>query len=277
MEVPYRVTRLSNITIIRATTFSKSRASIYTLIHASCMSSTSNFPAESSLVRNTLLLLAQSHHQKGRKNHRTGNRGWAIAGKKRKHKTEAHPFLYSTPSSSKTKNPLTRTHHNRESYCTVFIRGEFTTSLRNTTPHVSFNVASHLPNGRTGLISGEDAFCNWVDIVQDGSDNDNAHSQAHAQAIAQQYAQEFHPELRANPLNPISCRKKRKDKLSCPPKKGKAQISSTILLLGGYVPEANYTVKVKATEQGSVGGEGRTIFDLWTYFALRYKDGEVVK
>lgn len=67
---------------------------------------------------------------------------------------------------------------------------------------------------------------------------------------------------------------KRKDKLSCPPKKRKAQISATSLLLGGYFPETNFTVKVKATEEGR---EGRTIFDLWTEFELRYKDGVVVK
>ena len=92
-------------------------------------------------------------------------------------------------SSSKPKKTLTRTHHNRESYCTVLIRGEFTTSLPNTTPHVSFNVTSHLPYGRTGLISGEDAFCNWVDVVQDGGDDDNAYIQTPAQASAQQIAQ----------------------------------------------------------------------------------------
>lgn len=60
---------------------------------------------------------------------------------------------------------------------------------------------------------------------------------------------------------------KRMDKLSCPPKKGGAQISATILLLGGYVPETNFTVKVKVTEGG------RTIFDLWTEFEMKYKDG----
>lgn len=64
---------------------------------------------------------------------------------------------------------------------------------------------------------------------------------------------------------------KHKGKLSCPPKKGGAQISATILLLGGYVPETNFTVKVKVTEGG------RTIFDLWTEFEMKYKDGVVVK
>jgi hypothetical protein len=170
------------------------------------------------------------------------------------------------------KNPLTQTNHNRESYCTVTIRGDFTTSLTNTTPHVSFNVTSHLPNGRTGLILGEDAFCNWVDIVQDGNDDD-----AYTQTHAQDYAHQPRLNLLPDPFNPILHRQKRKDKLICPPKKGKAQISSTILLLGGYVPEANFTVKVKATEEGTEGKEGRTIFDLWTEFELRYKDGVMVK
>lgn len=67
---------------------------------------------------------------------------------------------------------------------------------------------------------------------------------------------------------------KRKDKISCPPKKGKAQISAKILLLGGWVPEANFPVKVKATEEGR---ERRTIFDLWTEFELKYKYGTAVK
>jgi len=49
------------------------------------------------------------------------------------------------------------------------------------------------------------------------------------------------------------------------------------LLLGAYVPEADFTVKVKATEEGSEGGEGRTIFDLWTEFVLEYKEGAMVK
>jgi len=49
------------------------------------------------------------------------------------------------------------------------------------------------------------------------------------------------------------------------------------LLLGGYVPEATFTVKVKATEEGKDGREGRTIFDLWTEFKLSYKDGAVLK
>jgi hypothetical protein len=180
------------------------------------------------------------------------------------------------PSDSKTKNPLTQNNHNRESYCTVIIRGDFTTSLTNTTPHVSFNVTSHLPNGRIGLIPGEDAFCNWVDIVQDG-DDDDAYTQTHAQALAQDYAHQPHPNFLPDPFNPILYRQKRNDKLICPPKKGKAQISSTILLLGGYVPEANFTVKVKATEDGGEVREGRTIFDLWTEFELRYKDGVMVK
>ncbi|KAL8701119.1 MAG: hypothetical protein Q9201_005084 [Fulgogasparrea decipioides] len=121
------------------------------------------------------------------------------------------------------------------------------------------------------LIPGEDALCNWVDIVQDGDDNND---DAYTQALAQGYAREPHPYFLADPSNPILQRRKHKDKLSCPPKEGKAQISSTILLLGGYVPEAKFTVKVKATEEGR---KGRTIFDLWTEFELRYKDGVVME
>ena len=148
--------------------------------------------------------------------------------------------------------------NNRESYCTVVIHGEFTTSLANTTPHLSFNATSHLPNGREGLVPGEDAFCNWVDIIQD-DENDDMYTQINPP----------HPNHLGSPSNSILQKPKQKNKLSCPPKKGKAQISSTILLLGGYVPEANFTVKVKATEEGR---EGRTIFDLWTSFELQYKD-----
>lgn len=176
-------------------------------------------------------------------------------------------------SDSQTKNLLTQTNHNnRESYCTVLIRGDFTTSLENTIPHVSFNVTTHFLDGRTGLLPGEDAFCNWVDIIQDGIDGE-AYEQTHAQALAQDYAHQSHPDL-PDHFNPILRMQKRKDKLSCPPKKGKAQISATILLLGGYVPETNFTVRVKVTEDGR---EGRTIFDLWTEFEMRYKDGMVVK
>ncbi|KAL9589798.1 MAG: hypothetical protein Q9203_001408 [Teloschistes exilis] len=120
-----------------------------------------------------------------------------------------------------------------ESYCGVLIRGEFTTSLENTTPRVSFNVTSHLPNNRTGLIRGEDVFCNWADIIQDGDDDDynNHHLQtkARAQALAQ-----------AN--------------------------------VRGYVPKTNFTVKVKAMADGQDGEKGKTIFDLWAEFELRDKD-----
>ncbi|KAI4112511.1 MAG: hypothetical protein LQ338_008305, partial [Usnochroma carphineum] len=157
-----------------------------------------------------------------------------------------------------------------ESYCTVVIRGNFTTSLTNTTPHLSFNVTSKLPHNRTGLISGEDALCNWVDIVQD--DDDDVYT--HKQAVVQDYAHQPQSSLLPDPFNPILQRQKRRNKLSCPPKEGKAQISSTILLLGGYMPEARYTAKVKATEEGRAG---RTIFDLSAEFDLRYKDGVVVK
>lgn len=131
-------------------------------------------------------------------------------------------------------------------------------------------MTSHFSNGRTGLLPGEDAFCNWVDIIQD----DEAYTQTHTKALAQDYAHQPHPDLLPDPLNPVLRMQKRKDTPFCPPKKGKAQISATILLLGGYVPETNFTVKVKATEEG---GEGRTIFDLWTEFELRYKDGVVLK
>lgn len=164
------------------------------------------------------------------------------------------PFVFNM---EETKR-LMHFHNNRESYCTVLIHGEFTTSLANTTPHLSFNATSHLPNGREGLVPGEDAFCNWVDIIQD-DENDDTYAQINPP----------HPNHLGSPSNSILQKPKRKSKLSCPPKKGKAQISSTILLLGGYVPEANFTVKVKATEEGR---EGRTIFDLWTRFELRYKD-----
>jgi hypothetical protein len=137
-------------------------------------------------------------------------------------------------------------------------------------------VTSHFPDGRTGLVPGEDAFCNWVDVVQDGNDDD-AYTQTHTQGLTQDFAYQPHPNLLPDPFNPILHRQKRKDKLNCPPRKGKAQISSTILLLGGWVPEAKFTVKVKATEEGKEGREGRTIFDLWTEFELRYKDGMLVK
>jgi hypothetical protein len=137
-------------------------------------------------------------------------------------------------------------------------------------------VTSHLPNGRTGLISGEDAFCNWVNIVQDDNDDD-AYTQTHAQALAQDYAYQPHPNLLPDPFNPILHRKKRKDKLNCPPRKGKAQISKTLYLLDYMAPEANFTIKVKATEEGIEGRESRTIFDLWTEFELRYEDGMMVK
>ena len=49
------------------------------------------------------------------------------------------------------------------------------------------------------------------------------------------------------------------------------------MLVGGYVPEANFTVKVKATEEGKGGKEGRTIFDLGPYFELKYRDGYLLK
>lgn len=42
----------------------------------------------------------------------------------------------------------------------VLIQGEITTSLTETTPHVSFNITSHLLNNRTGLVPDEEAFYN---------------------------------------------------------------------------------------------------------------------
>ncbi|KAL8640349.1 MAG: hypothetical protein Q9228_002717 [Teloschistes exilis] len=107
-----------------------------------------------------------------------------------------------------------------ESYCGVLIRGEFTTSLENTTPRVSFNVTSHLPNNRTGLIRGEDVFCNWADIIQDGDDDDynNHHLQtkARAQALAQANVRRPLPNLDPDPLHATSRKQKRRDKIICP-------------------------------------------------------------
>jgi len=137
-------------------------------------------------------------------------------------------------------------------------------------------VTSHLPNNRTGLIRGEDAFCEWATVRQEGSDDDDdddANTGIQAQALAQDYANQPHPDLLPDLFNPIVQRQRRKEKAVCPPKKGKAKISSTLLILGGYQPEANYTVKVKVTEEGA---EGRTIFDLWTEFELKYRDGYLV-
>lgn len=169
-----------------------------------------------------------------------------------------------------------------ESYCGVIIHGTFTESLVNTTPHLSFNVTSHFPDGREGLVPGEDDLCNWVDIVQDDPDSDS--TTAISSLVDASYDIN---DLAPDPDNPLLYRfkrnlEKRKDKRSCPPKKGKATITSTILLLGGYVPEANYTAKVRATEKGKRGGdghgggrggEGRTLWDLWTEFELKYKEG----
>ena len=132
-------------------------------------------------------------------------------------------------------------------------------------------MTSHLPNGRTGLIAGEDAFCNWVDIIQGGGNADEM--ELPTQLSSQDYAHQTYPNLLLDPLNPVLHRQKRSDKLSCPPDKGKAHISSTILILDGFAPAVNYTVKVKVTEEGKDGIEGRTIFDLWTEFELKYKDG----
>lgn len=129
---------------------------------------------------------------------------------------------------------------------------------------------SHLPNGRTGLIRGEDNFCEWATVRQDGGDDDDDDAETRVQALAQDYPNQPHPDLLPDLFNPTVQRQRRKEKVVCPPKKGKAKISSTLLILGGYQPEANYTVKVKVTEEDA---GGRTIFDLWTEFELKYKDG----
>lgn len=134
-------------------------------------------------------------------------------------------------------------------------------------------MTSHLANGRTGLVRGEDALCEWVEIVQDDTDHD-VFKQTYAQALAQDYDDQHHPNLLSNFLNPILRRQKRQDKQTCPPKKGKAEISYTILLLGGWQPEANYTVEVRATEESKKGG---TIFDLGADFELKEKEGWMVE
>ncbi|CAD6565719.1 MAG: hypothetical protein ASARMPREDX12_006737 [Alectoria sarmentosa] len=55
------------------------------------------------------------------------------------------------------------------------------------------------------------------------------------------------------------------DTLQSEPTKGKAVITSTTILLGGWIPEANYTVKVGVTaDQG-------TVLDLWTQFEMKIK------
>ena len=140
-------------------------------------------------------------------------------------------------------------------------------------------MTSHLPNNRTGLLPGEDALCHWVSIVQkdedngdekDGKSQRNNNTPLHPQAFSRSHAESIHPNVIPDAHGPLLYHQQRADKSSCPPHKGKAEISSTILLLGGYAPEANYTVKVKATEEGQ---QGRTIFDLWTEFELQYKDG----
>ncbi|KAI9720590.1 MAG: hypothetical protein M1812_002770 [Candelaria pacifica] len=104
-------------------------------------------------------------------------------------------------------------------------------------------------------MPGEDALCNWVDIVQN-DDDDNSFPLAVQPSVPTSPNTGLYSGLIPDPVNSILHRRKmkRSDKLSCPPTKGKAQITSTILLLGGYVPEAKFTVKVKATAEG-VGGK----------------------
>ena len=113
-------------------------------------------------------------------------------------------------------------------------------------------------------------------IVQ-SVDDDHADNEAAEPELAQRLAHQS----QSNPLSPdgtrihvLLHRKGRKDELISSLRKGKAQIRSTILLLGGYGPDVNYMAIVKATEEGKDGKEGRTIFDLSTEFELKYKDGE---
>ncbi|MCJ1404372.1 hypothetical protein MMC11_007597 [Xylographa trunciseda] len=53
----------------------------------------------------------------------------------------------------------------------------------------------------------------------------------------------------------------------CPPREGNATVTWTVLLLGGWLPEARYEVQVKVTD----GDE--TVVDLWTDFEMKFKDG----
>ena len=122
-------------------------------------------------------------------------------------------------------------------------------------------------------MPGEDALCNWIDIVQ-SVDDDDANVQSFEPDFVQRLAHQSQSDLLPGPPDPLLRRKSRKDKSICPPRKGMAQISSTILLLGGYVPAVKYTVVVRAAEEGKDGQEGRTIFDLSTEVVLRYKDDE---
>lgn len=68
-------------------------------------------------------------------------------------------------------------------------------------------------------------------IVQDGND-DEAYTQTHTQALTQDYTHQPQPDILPGHFNPILRMQKRKDKLCCLPKKGKTQISATILWLG---------------------------------------------
>ena len=132
-------------------------------------------------------------------------------------------------------------------------------------------MTSYLPNNRTGPIPVEDALCNWVDIIQDIKDDDED-DDSFIQIGAPNLAEQRRHGLLINPFSPLLHTQKRNDKLSCPPRKGKAQTNATILLLRRYSPETDYTVNVKATEEGRDGREGRTIFDMWAEFELRSKD-----
>ena len=54
-----------------------------------------------------------------------------------------------------------------ESYCAITLTGTFTRALNN--PHLSFNVTTHFDDGREGEMPGEDEFCSWIDLVQNGT------------------------------------------------------------------------------------------------------------
>ena len=159
----------------------------------------------------------------------------------------------------------------RESYCKVEMHGHFLESLVDTVPHISFNVTTQYEDGREGLLPGEDDFCNWLEIEQD----DETALAVDTSKIRVILGPEQHDSRQASnrrsasgPLNGNVRAKKN----ACPPEAGPAKLTYGILLLGGWVPEANYTVKVRTTAEGSDGREGRTIFDLRTDFEMTYGD-----
>ncbi|SLM39911.1 MD-2-related lipid-recognition domain [Lasallia pustulata] len=109
-----------------------------------------------------------------------------------------------------------------ESYCSITALGNFTADVASA--HLSFKVVTRFDDGREGLMCGEDNFCKWVEVVQNGTKR-------------------------------------------CPPEKGHARLQWTVMLVGGWIPEANYTITVLVTTP-----EGETVSDLWTEFEMRYKD-----